>query len=70
MRSYSKLLVMLVVSASVIIMVISKEMDLEKFLQWEFIFLIILGVSICFLFMWRRSMRLKDTPVSIQLLDD
>ena len=65
-----KLLIILVVLVSVVTMVLSKEIDLEKILLWEIIFIFTIGLLIGLFLKWRRSLRLEDTHISIQLLDD
>ena len=67
MRVFLKLFLVFVI---VLIVAIANEMDLKQVWQWEFFIVLIVGLFIWLFFIWRRCMRLKYTPVSIQFLDD
>ena len=47
-----------------------KKIKMSSLLKWEVITVVVLGVLVWFLFKWRKSMRIKETTVNIQFLDD
>ena len=43
---------------------------MSSLFTWEVIAVVVLSVIVWFLFKWRKSMRIRDTTVNIQFLDD
>ena len=70
MKSILKWIIALIILAGIVAMILSQELDFEQFLKWEFILLIIVSIILLFVLKWRRSMRIEETTVSIQFLDD
>ena len=70
MKSILKWIIALIVLAGTIFMILPQELDFEQFLKWKFILAIVVSILVLFVLMWRRSMRIEDTTVSIQFLDD
>ncbi len=70
MKSIFKWIIAFVVLGGIVAGMIFQELDYEQFFKWEFILVGIMGVTVLLLMKWRRSMRIEDTEVCIQFLDD
>ena len=70
MRMFLKWIIASIALSGIIYLVTLKELDFKQFLKWELILIVILCVVIWLFFKWQRSMRLEETTVCIQFLDD
>ena len=70
MKSIFKWIIVVIVAGSIVTTVISKKLYSEQFFKWEFILVGIMGVTVLFFLKWRKSMRIEETEVCIQFLDD
>jgi len=70
MKTIFKLFIVLVVLGTIIAIMTYKEFDVKPYLRWELFVIMIPGISVWLFFLWRKMMRLEETTVSIQLLDD
>ena len=67
MRIFLKWIITL---GSIFTIMISKELGFEQFIKWEFMTVAIISVLVWLYFIWRRRMRLEQTTICIQFLDD
>ena len=70
MRMFLKWIIASIALSGIIYLVTLMELDFKQFLKWELILIVILCVVIWLFFKWQRSMRLEETTVCIQFLDD
>ncbi len=70
MKTIFKSIITFSVFGGISAMIFYIESDFEQFDKWELIAVAILGLVIWLFFQWRKMMRLEETTISIQLLDD
>ena len=70
MRSTFRWSIAFIVITSLLYLINTSKFDLEQLWKWEIIVAVILSIIIWFVFLWRRTMRLKKFNVTIQLLNE
>ena len=70
MRSTFRWIITLILISSVVYLTVMTELDLEQFFKWEIIVAVVLSIVMWLIFQWRRAMRLEETNVPLQFLDN
>ncbi len=70
MRPIFKWLITLILGTLIFYLTGMTELNFVHLYRWEIIVTVVLCIAIWLIFQWRRTMRLEETNVHIQLLDD
>ena len=70
MKSIFKWIITFVMLGAIFPIMVFKKLDFEQFFKWEIITVVIVSVIVWLYVIWRRSMRLEETTVNIQFLND
>lgn len=70
MKSIFKWIITFVVLGTIFTIMIYKEFDVKTYLTWELLAVVTPGIAVWLFFLWRKMIRLEETTVGIQLLDD